>query len=103
MIEISTENDLKILYQVDTKAKIFIQRPEEPELLDVANISDDEVMVIGEPVKVSLQNEPVDADRARPDLTSVNIDTIVQSHIQRIIPSLMEEIKKQVIAKLIPT
>jgi hypothetical protein len=88
---------------VDTKAKLFIKTLEEPELLDVADISDDEVTVIEEPVNVGLKNEPVDVDRARTDQTSVDIDTIVQGHIQRIIPSLMEEIKKQVIAKLTPT
>jgi len=45
-IEISSDSDLNILYQMNNKVKLFIEKPEEPELLDVINMSDDEVIII---------------------------------------------------------
>jgi hypothetical protein len=53
-IEISLDSDLNILYQLNNKDKLFIEKPEEPELLDLINMSDDEVTIIDDPIKDKL-------------------------------------------------
>jgi hypothetical protein len=53
-IEISLDSDLNILYQLNNKVKLFIEKPEEPELLDLINMSDDEVTIIDDPIKDKL-------------------------------------------------
>jgi hypothetical protein len=101
-IELTSDGDLKVMYDCsDRVVKLVVERSaEEPELLEVCDASDDEVVMIED---VMTQPSNLKSSQSFTTDSKSDIESMIKSCIAGIIPDLTKKIHDEVTSKLAVT
>lgn len=104
-IELTSESDLQVVYECTNGAiKLVIERRvEEPELLEVCDESDEEIVVIDDVTPQPSNMKCSSVTQNSEALNASEIDTLIKSCIAEIIPDLTKRIHTEVSSRLVPT